>query len=103
MLPTRQKGISVGWSDGLLLFAVLATGLGAIMLATMILSRRFNRALADDQKQILKSVKQLLLGKTVSASKAKVPEMQETMDQLVRMRQEHQAQAKPKSAKTAYR
>ncbi len=93
------EGISVGWSDGLLLFAVLATGLGAIVLATMILSRRFNSALADDQKQILKSVKQLMLGKIVSASKAKVPEMQETMDQLARMKQEHREPVKPKTSK----
>lgn len=93
------KGLTVGWSDGLLLFTALAIGLGTIILAVIILSRRFSTALADDQQQILRSVKQLLLGKTVSSSQAKVPEMQQTMDKLVLMRQEHNEQVKPKISK----
>ena len=95
----NPPGITVGWSDGILLFAVLAAGLGAIVMATVILFRRLMRALLHDQQQILRSVNQLLLGKTVSGFQAKVPEMQETVDQLVRMRQDHHEQVKPKISK----
>lgn len=92
-------GLTVAWSDGFLLFAVLGAGLGAIVLATVVLSRRFNLALADDLKQILRSVKQLLLGKTVPSMLAKVPELQEAMDQLMQMRQEYNGKVKPKVSK----
>jgi phosphomannomutase/phosphoglucomutase len=91
--------LAVGWSEGLLLFVVLAAGLGAIVLATVILARRFNLALVEDQKQILRSIKQLLTGKTVTSAQAKVPELQETMDILVRMRQEFNEKVKSKISK----
>lgn len=91
--------LAVGWSEGLLLFAVLGAGLAAVVLATMFLARRLNLALADDQKQILRAVKQLLTGKTVTSAQAKVPELQETLDQLVRIRQEYNEKVKPKVSK----
>jgi phosphomannomutase/phosphoglucomutase len=95
----KIEGFVIGWSEGLLLFAVLGAGLGAVVLATVILSRRFNLALAEDQKQILRAVKQLLTGKTVASVQAKVPELQATLDQLVRIRQEYNEKVKSKISK----
>ncbi len=91
----EAKGVSIGWSDGLLLFGVMTIGLGLIVLVTSIFTRRFKLALASDQQQILRLVEKKLLGKSATMQRAEVPEMQDTMDLLAQMKLDTLGQGLP--------
>jgi len=82
----ESGGVTIGWADGILLFGVMGVGFGVMVLAVSILTRRYHSALADDQKQILILVKRVLQGKPMSSRHAKVPELQELMDQLTEIK-----------------
>ena len=86
-------GVTIGWSDGILLFGVLGVGFGLIVLAVSIFTRRYQFALANDLQQILRLVERMLLGKPMTGYFAKVPELQGTIDQLALIKPEALDQA----------
>ncbi len=88
--------VSINWGSGVFLFVVLAVGLILILLATVIILRGFKRALVSDQQQILRSVERLLQGKHMTGYSAKVPELQELLDQLGHMKQDMHNMGQPK-------
>jgi len=75
----------MAWSDHIIFYGLLLIGLGLITLAVLILTHRFKLALISDQESILTLVERLLLGRVATSQKAKISELQGTMDHLVHM------------------
>lgn len=73
------------WSDYIIFYGVLLIGLGLIALVILALSHRLKLALISDQETILILVERLLRGRVYSSQKARIAELQGTMDRLVRM------------------
>ncbi len=76
---------AVVWSDHIIFFGLLIIGLGLMTLAVLVLTHRFKVGLISDQESILLLVERLLLGRVDSNQKARIAEMQVTMDHLVHM------------------
>lgn len=95
----ESGGVTIGWVDGILLFGVMVIGLGLMVLAVSILTRRYHSALADDQQQILILVQRVLQGKPMPSRHAKVPELQDLMDRLTEIKPGVLGQAQAKKIK----
>ncbi len=91
--------IDVGWTDGITLFAVLAIGLGLVVLAVSVLARRLNQALIVDQQAILGIVENIQAGKNVNGYQAKVPELQKAVDKLGCIKHEAKRQVQSEKIK----
>jgi len=80
---TGSKGVV--WSDHIIFYGLLLIGLGLVILAVLVLTHRFKLGLISDQETVLVLVERLLLGRVDSNQKARIAEMQVTMDHLVHM------------------
>jgi phosphomannomutase / phosphoglucomutase len=86
------------WSENIVFYGVLMIGMGIIALVVLLLTSRFRQGLKSDQESIHILVERLLLGRADSNQKARIAELQVTLDHLVQMMHGIKSQTAAQSA-----